>query len=222
VILVVLAALCILAVPLFGGRLSRLASLDLHFLWAAPLALALQVLIVTIAPGGSETLHASVHIATYALGGLFLWANRRVRGALVIGAGAALNAFVIVINGGVMPEWRTAQRLAGLTLGAGFKNSAPIAHPHLLWLGDVIPVPAPLSLSNVLSVGDCLIFAGMLILLRGACWVPKGSTPQGSDEQAPGAGIEPAGPTTRWWLRPAKARHVGLVDTPARQAPAGS
>jgi hypothetical protein len=199
VILIVLAVLCVLAVPLFGGSLGRLGSLELRFMWAAPLALALQVLIVTIAPGGSESLHADVHIATYALGGLFLWANRRVRGALVIGAGAALNAFVIVINGGVMPEWKTAQRLAGLTLGAGFKNSAPIAHPHLLWLGDVIPVPAPLSLSNVLSIGDCVIFAGMIILLRGACWAHDGSPPQ----------------------RSAKVQNVALVDAAAQQAPAG-
>ena len=46
----------------------------------------------------------------------------------------------------------------------GFENSAPLAHPHLLWFGDVIPWPGPFP--NVLSIGDLLIYAGTLILLH--------------------------------------------------------
>ncbi|MGA2924798.1 MAG: DUF5317 domain-containing protein [Solirubrobacteraceae bacterium] len=170
-ILIVLAALCVISVPLAGGRLGRLAELQLRCLWLAPLALAVQVVIVTIAPGGNETLHAAIHLCTYGLAGVFLWANRRVPGIVVLAAGALLNAFVIVINGGVMPAWATAQRLAGLVEGGGFHNSAQLAHPHLLWLGDVIPVPGPLP--NVLSVGDCVIYLGMLVLLHRACPSPR-------------------------------------------------
>lgn len=66
-----------------------------------------------------------------------------------------------------MAASRTAERLAGLHLRAGFENSAPLTHPHLLWLGDVIPWPGPLP--NVLSVGDCLIYIGTLILLHRVC-----------------------------------------------------
>jgi hypothetical protein len=133
----------------------------------APVALALQVLIVTIAPGGNRTLHALVHIVTYLLAGGFLWANRKVAGARIMGLGALSNTLAIVANAGVMPSSIKAQRLAGLTEGAGFHNSAALAHPHLLWLGDIIPVPGPLP--NVLSVGDCLIFAGLLVLLHRTC-----------------------------------------------------
>ena len=163
-ILIVLAALCMISVPLTGGSLSRLANLQLRWIWTAPLALGLQVLIVTIAPGGNMTLHALVHVGTYALIGVFLWMNRTIVVAPVIGLGALSNTTAIVANGGVMPASDTAQRLAGLTQGAGFHNSAILAHPHLLWLGDIIPVPGPLP--NVLSVGDCFIFIGMLVLLH--------------------------------------------------------
>ena len=166
-ILIVLAALCVLTVPMTGGKLGRLGALRVRWLWTAPLALALQVLIVTIAPGGNHALHAAVHGGTYALAAAFLWANRRIPGILVIAAGAASNALAILVNGGVMPASVHALHLAGLVQGAGFHNSAPVADPHLLWLGDLIPIPGPLP--NVLSIGDCVIFAGMLVLLHRTC-----------------------------------------------------
>ena len=163
-ILIVLATLCLLTVPLTGGSLTRLADLRLRWIWTAPVALGLQVLIVTIAPGGNPTLHALVHIGTYLLICLFLWTNSNIAGVRIIAAGVLANMTAIVANGGVMPASVTAQRLAGLTQGAGFHNSAALLHPHLLWLGDIIPVPGPLP--NVLSVGDCVISIGMLVLLH--------------------------------------------------------
>jgi hypothetical protein len=167
VILIVLAGLCLLTVPVTGGRLGRLTDLRLRGIWISPLALGLQLLVTTIAPGGNRPLHVAIHIGTYGLIGIFLWANRRIPGVVVIAIGALLNGFLIVINGGVMPASATAQRIAGLKLGAGFNNSAQLAHPHLLWLGDVIPVPGPLP--NVLSIADLIIFAGMLVLLHRTC-----------------------------------------------------
>jgi hypothetical protein len=168
-ILVILAAICLITVPLTGGRLGRLADLKLRCLWVAPLALALQVVIVTVAPDGHHSLHTTVHILTYVLIGVFLVANLSLPGARVIAAGALANAIAIVANGGVMPASATAARIAGLTERAGFNNSAQLAHPHLQWLGDIIPVPGPWPLQNVLSVGDILIFAGMLVLLHRTC-----------------------------------------------------
>jgi hypothetical protein len=168
-ILILLAVICLLSVPLLGGKLSRLVDLRLRFVWAAPVALALQVLIFNIVPGGSESLHAAIHISTYVLLALFMWANRRVPGALIMGSGALLNAVTIVVNGGIMPQWETAQRLAGLPMRNGFHNSEVLPHPHLQFLGDVIPVPAPFGLRNVLSVGDCILFAGMFVLLHRTC-----------------------------------------------------
>lgn len=166
-ILIALAALCIISVPLSGGRLVQLADLRLRGLAAPIIALGLQVTLVTILPGGNQQLHADVHIATYALIGMFLFANRHIAGMTMIAAGAAANALAITLNGGVMPASRSAQHMAGLVeRGHVFHNSAALAHPHLLWLGDILPVPGPLP--NVLSIGDCAIFLGMLVLLHRA------------------------------------------------------
>jgi hypothetical protein len=166
-ILIVFALLCLASVPLTGGRLGRLASIRVRGTWVPVVALAIQVLITTIIRDGHAELHKTVHIATYVLIGVFLWCNRRLPGVKIIGLGAFLNALVITVNGGQMAASRTAERLAGLHLGAGFENSAPLAHPHLLWFGDVIPWPGPLP--NVLSIGDLLIYVGTLILLHRVC-----------------------------------------------------
>jgi hypothetical protein len=166
-ILIVLAALCVLSVPLSGGHLGRLAELRLHGLWIPVLALALQVVITTIAPDGLQSLHNEIHISTYALLGLFLWTNRRLPGVPIMAIGTLMNGLAVVLNGGVMPAAAAAQRLAGLKLGGGFHNSVHLAHPVLLWLGDIIPWPGPLP--NVLSIGDCLIYAGTVVLLHRTC-----------------------------------------------------
>ena len=168
-ILLVLAGLCILSVPLLGGDLRALARVELRCVWSAPLALALQFVIFTFLPNGSRPLHVAVHIATYALVGLFIFANRRLPGVWLIGVGTLLNVAAILANGGVMPRWAVAQRLAGLSVGGGFHNSSVLAHPHLLMLGDVIPLPAPYPFANVLSVGDCILFLGGAILVLRSC-----------------------------------------------------
>jgi hypothetical protein len=165
-ILVALAALCLLSVPLTGGDLRRLGQLRVRWIWLGPVAVLVQTIVVTVAPGGGHAIHAAVHVGTYVLIAAFLWANRHLPGALIISAGAALNGVTILVNGGVMPAAATAERLAGLSLGRGFNNSAVVAHPHLLWFGDIIPVPWPLP--NVLSVGDIIIYTGMLVLLHRA------------------------------------------------------
>ena len=166
-ILIALAGLCALSVPVTGGHLGRLAELRLRGLWLPVLALAVQVMITTIMPGGNRMLHDVLHVVTYVLLAGFLWANCRLPGVPLVGAGAGMNWLAITLNGGVMPAAATAQRLAGLHPGAGFHNSAHLAHPALPWLGDIIPWPGPLP--NVLSVGDCLIYAGTAVLLHRVC-----------------------------------------------------
>jgi hypothetical protein len=166
-ILIVLALLCLLTVPLTGGDLRRLGKLRVRWIWLGPLAVAIQTVLVTIAPGGSHAAHAALHVSTYLLVAMFLWGNRHLPGALIIALGAFLNGLTITLNGGVMPTAATAERLAGLASSNGFHNSAVLAHPHLLWLGDIIPVPWPLP--NVLSVGDVIIYAGFLVLLHRVC-----------------------------------------------------
>jgi hypothetical protein len=168
--LLVLAAFALLAtVPLAGGRLSRLADIRPRAVWAVLLAAALQVGITDVLPGGSHAVHAAVHILSYLLDAYFVFANRRLKGVPVVALGAALNVLAIAVNGGVMPASASALRISGIAERAGFDNSAALAHPHLAVLGDIIPVPGPWPIGNVLSIGDLIIFVGAFVVLHLAC-----------------------------------------------------
>jgi hypothetical protein len=167
-LLVITALALVVSVPLAGGRLSRLADIKVRGIWAVLLAVAIQVGITQI-PGGSHALHAGLHVSSYVLDAYFVFANRRLKGVPVVALGAALNVLAITANGGVMPASASALKISGIAERAGFDNSAALAHEHLAFLGDVIPVPGPWPIGNVLSIGDLIIFVGALIILHHAC-----------------------------------------------------
>jgi hypothetical protein len=167
-LLVITALALIVSVPLAGGRLGALAEIRPRAVWAVLLAAAIQVAITQMA-GGSHELHVVLHVFSYVLDAYFLFANRRLAGVPLLAAGAALNVLAIVTNGGVMPANATALRISGIASRPGFDNSAVLAHPHLAFLGDVIPVPGPWPIGNVLSVGDLIIFIGAFVVLHVAC-----------------------------------------------------
>jgi hypothetical protein len=168
-LLVITAFALVASVPLAGGRLARLTEIRLRALWTVFTSAVIQVGIITVAPGGSHVLHVVLHLISYVLAAWFVVANRHVTGILVVAFGAALNVLAISANGGVMPASAAAMRIAGLHPSAAFNNSAPVLHPHLAFLGDVIPIPGPWPIGNVLSVGDLIIFAGALVILHRAC-----------------------------------------------------
>jgi hypothetical protein len=160
---------CVLSVPLLGGRLGAIAELRFAAVPAVVIAIGLQVVIITLIPGGSPALHQVAHVVSYCCAGWFVWANRRLPGLALIAAGGACNLLAIAANGGVMPASAGALRAAGRTgHDDAFLNSAAVAHPHLQFLGDVFPTPAALPFANVFSVGDVLLVAGAFVLLLSA------------------------------------------------------
>ena len=162
-LLLAAALVAALAVRPAGGHLSALAQVHLRLVPAIMGALCLQVVIISVLPDGSPWLHRVLHVASYALAAAFLAANRRVRGMGIIALGAALNLVAILANDGVMPASRSALRAAGIAPSPGFANSAAVAHPRLLPLGDVFFVPKPWPLHNVFSIGDLCIAVGVMI-----------------------------------------------------------
>jgi len=165
-LLLTIALACLVSVPLAGGRLGRLSELELRAVWAVFAAAAIQILITSAAPGGSHALHAGLHGFSYVLVGWFVVANRRLAGMPIVALGTALNVIAIAANGGVMPASAAALRTAGVHATAGFENTAALRHAHLRFLGDVIPVPGPWPIGNVLSAGDLVIVAGALVLVH--------------------------------------------------------
>ena len=162
----VLVVLCLASVPLARGRLGALA--DVRFRAVSRLALvaiAGQILIISLLPQGDAWLHHAVHLATYGLIAAFLWANRHIAYLWLAALGGALNLAAITVNGGGhagQPE--RALAAAGVHQQAGdFANSTALAHPHLSFLGDVFAVPASWPVSNVFSVGDVILVVAALL-----------------------------------------------------------
>jgi hypothetical protein len=158
------------SVPLAGGRLGALADVQLRRPSLAVAAILMQIVVISILPAGNHTLHTSVHIASYVLLGAFAFGNRRIVGVPIVALGGLLNFTAIAANGGVMPASRKA--LASLPQVAekgDFANSQVLAHPHLQFLGDIFATPSSWPLHNVFSIGDLVLFAGVIVLTHVTC-----------------------------------------------------
>ena len=178
-LLLVAVVLGVVTVAPAGGDLSALGRVRVRYAPAIFGALGIQMLIMAVVPGGSPWLHRVLHVASYALAGVFVVANRRLAGMRLLALGASLNLIAILANGGVMPASRSALRTAGrLTNTTEFLNSAALAHPRLLFLGDILPVPHAVPFANVYSVGDVCIAIGVALVIHGLAgsrWVPRRS-----------------------------------------------
>jgi hypothetical protein len=170
VLLGVLLILSLVAVPLAGGRLQRLAELRVRWIGLATAAFAVQIVVVNVLPSGDEGLHAAINVATYAVLAAVIARNLRLPGLPLIALGGLSNAAAILANGGVMPARAGALRTAGMTLDPGaFTNSAFVHDAHLWFLGDVFAVPSWVPAANVFSIGDLLLVLGGWVLVHRTC-----------------------------------------------------
>ena len=169
-LIALLAVLAVLSVPVAGGRLSRLLELRLRHTWVLLVGLVIQVVIISILPGGGgDWLHRGLHLATYGLGFAWLAANSSLPWRWILTMGGALNFLAIAANDGVMPASHAALVAAGEGHVHGFTNSVSVAHAHLAFLGDVFAAPSWLPFGNVFSIGDVVIVVGAFLMLHAAC-----------------------------------------------------
>jgi hypothetical protein len=181
VLLIAVVVLSVVTVRPAGGSLAALGRVHVRYAPAIFGALAIQIAIITVAPGGSPALHRVLYVGSYGLAAVFVVANRRLAGMRLLALGATLNLIAILANNGVMPASRSALRTAGiLSRSGGFLNSAAMAHPRLLFLGDIFPVPHAVPFANIYSIGDVCIAIGVAIAihsLAGSRLVPRRSRP---------------------------------------------
>lgn len=171
-IIVVATLIGILSVKLRGGKLKRLAQLELKHLWVIWVAIVVQTLVFEVrSPLLTETVVEVVHLGTYLTAFAFLWLNRHIPGAILIGLGAGANAAAIFANGGVMPANASAWTKAGLPVAVEgqFENSNITPGAHLAFLGDIFYIPKSFPLSNVFSIGDVAIVVGATYLAHAWC-----------------------------------------------------
>lgn len=159
----------VLTVPLAGGKLGRLADVQIRWIGLALIALAGQVLILFVVPEGGTGVHRAAHLLTYALAGACLLRNLDLRFMWVVAVGGLLNLTAIAANGGVMPASRSALDSAGLEVKSGqFSNSDYVEDANVAFLGDVFAIPAGWPAANVFSVGDLVLLVGIFLVLHAA------------------------------------------------------
>lgn len=165
ILLVAFLAL-VATVPLLGGKLRNLATLELHRTSLLLAATVLQLGITQIAPEGAEGAAAAIHVASYLVVGAFVWANRRLPWLWLAALGGLLNFLAIVANGGTMPATPEAVRTAGLEDEGGFTNSAVVEGADLWFLGDIFAIREAWPLSNVFSIGDVVLLVGGALVVH--------------------------------------------------------
>jgi hypothetical protein len=154
---------------LLGGRLSGLA--DLRLRWALLAVAGFATQIVLFSAPVSERIGAAgplIYVASTAMVLVAVMRNIRIPGMAVVVLGAACNLAAIIANGGYMPASAAAAAAVGRGDIVGYSNTAVIASPALEFLTDVIALPAWLPFSNIISVGDLLIGAGIAIVIAAA------------------------------------------------------
>lgn len=157
------------------GRLSRLVELRFRWMGLIPIALIVQL---AIFPSFFRTplfpyATTSLHFLSYGLICLWLLVNLRVLPMAVIGLGALCNLVAIAVNGGRMPASATALTAAGATVAAEelidrvfFANVVLMSDTtRLNWLGDVLHVPSWMPFATAFSIGDAILFVGLVWLI---------------------------------------------------------
>jgi hypothetical protein len=176
---------------LLGGRLTSLSSVRVRWPFLAPLGLGLQM-----APVPGRVLAMTLLFASFAVLLVFGLANRRLAGFGLVLAGMALNLTVIAVNGG-MPVTRhalvasgQADTLSFLVHDGGAKHHLARLDDHLLFLGDVIPIPVA---DQVASAGDLVTFAGIAWLIVSSMrWRPEEERPRPALDATTGTAVADA------------------------------
>jgi hypothetical protein len=160
------------------GSFSRLESARLRQLPILFIAVAVQLggALFQRSAGGRPAF--VLIVVSYAAVFLFALANRTLIGMPLIAAGSFGNFLVIVVNGG-MPVSLHALRLAGLSnpfqgkTNVLFRGAHHAMTPdsHLTFLADIIPLRIG---ATVISVGDIMIWAGLVLLLQHLMVGPRG------------------------------------------------
>jgi hypothetical protein len=152
-----------------GGRPSGLASLRLRWAMLAVAGFAVQVILFS-GPVSERIGDAGppVYVASTAMVLAAVMRNIRIPGMALVVLGAASNLAAIMANGGYMPASPAAAAAIGRDEIGSYSNTAVIPSPALELLTDVIALPAWLPFTNIISIGDLLIGAGIAVVIAAA------------------------------------------------------
>ena len=152
-----------------GSHLRRLGQIRLRHTWLVWLALADQIVVISLLPD-LGAVSEGLHLASYALAAVFAVLNNRSAGTWVVLTGGICNLLAITANGGTMPATASALKASGWRPSPGhFANSAALPNPRLVPLGDVFSTPSWFPVHSVFSIGDVVIVLGVAFFLHSTC-----------------------------------------------------
>lgn len=181
--LIVAVALGIVVGLIRGGSLKTFGEAHLRAVPVVFVGVLFQVVSAVVDGSDMRWLALGLVLASFACVFVFAALNFNLPGMTLIALGALCNFLVISANGG-MPVSLDALERAGL--GNPFADDGAImkgAHraltddSKLRFLADVIPVKV---IANVISVGDILIWAGLLLLIQQLMVGPRGKRRRGA------------------------------------------
>jgi hypothetical protein len=177
VILMVIVVACAVGLAR-GGSMNNLAQLHLAswpLVFVALAAQALGAFAGALGLPSAPVLYVVGMVLSAVLVTVFVVRNRALRGMPLIALGFLLNALVVTANGAMPVEQEAADRAGISTVGlyrnTDAKHELADEDTVLRPLADVIAVPLPGPLrrgSNVVSVGDVVLAAGIGVLLVNA------------------------------------------------------
>lgn len=156
-----------------GGRLSRLASLDIKYPWIILVAFLIQFILPRLkgVSGFNSQYGFYLLILSYVLLILVVLFNLGDKLFQIIGIGVFLNFLVILLNKGMPVSLNVARRFFPETQGKvlEFNNLIHVAmteKTYFDFLGDVIPIPRPYPFPGIISIGDIILSVGIFLLVQ--------------------------------------------------------
>ena len=166
-----------------GGRLSGLGNIKFRWGMLAVAGFAVQVILFS-GPVSERIGDAGpvVYVASTAMVLVAVLANLRLPGMALVAIGAASNLAAILANGGYMPASHPAPAVGpdGIVV---YSNTRAIASPALELLTDIIVLPDWLPFTNIASIGDLLIGAGIAIVIASSMRAAR--RPSAPDDDPP-------------------------------------
>ncbi len=160
---------------LMGGRIKNLGRLPLKGTgWFILLGIVEVSMQFTQTPE-RQFVYKTLIMSAGALMMLLLWMNRHIPGVKLSLVGLLLNFIVMAANGGRMPVSQWAAVISGQSdYLPELLNDISARHviigpaTRLVLLADIIPLPSPYPFPRVLSIGDVILFAGIIrIIIKG-------------------------------------------------------
>jgi hypothetical protein len=175
---------------LSGGRLRRLAALQLRWVPLVIVGLALQVVnLPGRIPGTRVGWPLAFLLVSFVLLSIFAVVNLQTPGFALILVGTLMNFAVIAVNAG-MPVLVSALVASGQgATVADLRDDADLYVKHhladaeesLLFLGDVIALPPPVA--QVVSIGDIFTYTGVILVVA---WGMRPAASAAQSESADG------------------------------------